>query len=359
MEATGHAWLRDWWRLLQANAASHGAERLSTLPVLFLSGTAADAAAFRADLPAAVRQSLYDSFGGAPPPPGVPSIVHAGPNDLSQMDAMTATRSSAMRVAVIPPDAEVAAAVLVRELTANTPSQELMPLLIRGWPAGTGASLAAELEMERRQYVPPAFANWADVRPQPTALVLAGRATEHLLSELPAVRRGLKAWRTRMPVLLNSVSSWAWLTDGLGLLIVDTSFDETLNPALAGTGVQSVLRTIVMDVTRRYDVVIVLDDASAARLASLNFPRDGGWWLAILPDDCQPPAPVAVAASGWNRPQGGNTLGSRLTPGFKLPPAAASLLHPAKPMHHEDRVAVEQELMNWRRRAAVGLTRSY
>jgi hypothetical protein len=68
----------------------------------------------------------------------------------------------------------------------------------------------------------------------------------------------------------------------VSVLFVETSFDESLSPALYGSGLQGILRALVLDVRRTYDIVILTPSGDEQKFERLNHPRDQEWFKVIL-----------------------------------------------------------------------------
>lgn len=335
--------LAHWWRDVNTPPTKAGGARMRTL--ILVATAPSDVANLKADLPESVRRDLHELH-NMPPAPAFPSIVHGSFTAEPLLGAFFTvfTPSRLLRVAVVPEaDAYIAA------LFAAQAKDPL--LIVKGWPAGTGKALTAQLESARRLNIPLAFRQWCSVMPHPLALVLAGTATHHLA--LMAPRASLKYRHMTLQTVANVLHRWSYEMDGIAVLFVETSFDQALNPDLAGTGLQGVLRALVQDIRRPFDLVILCGDEDPAKFLLLNHPRHQSWYEVILPEDTEPISYAVAASSASKRPPLANTQ-HPLMKGFTLDPAQRAMVFGERPLYHEDTLAAEAHIALMRRRAAIG-----
>jgi hypothetical protein len=255
--------LAQWWRDLTTPPLEAGGALLRTLILIPTSPT--DVTNFKADLPAHVLSNLHEMY-NTPPAPAYPTIVF-GSFDAQIGSLFTLfAPSRLLRVAVVPETEEVDAALFAAH-------QKYPPLVVRGWPPGTGAAIAEQLETARRSNIPEAFLQWSSVKGRQTALVLAGTATHHLAEMLQRAKHGW--WTTSLSTFITALHSGEsrFRLQGKEVLFLWTSFDQALDPSLAGTGYQSALRSFVLDHPRTVDVVILCGDDDPAKFRKLNHPR--------------------------------------------------------------------------------------
>jgi hypothetical protein len=339
--------LVHWWRVVRTpRARDHVAVAGETLPTLILIATSADDVAnLKADLPAL-------EFWNAPPAPASPSIVYGAftLNDDSIGSLFTLwQKSKLLRVAVIGEQDATTAALFAGQL-----KDPLSVVIVKGWPAGSGQALTRRLENVRRSTIPTAFAAWCSLTPHASALVLCGEDTRHLALQVP--RACLKYRQMTLKTVANMMERWFWEMKDASVLFVETSFDESLSPALYGSGLQGVLRALVLDVRRTYDIVILTPSGDEQKFERLNHPRDQGWLTLILPSDCSASHTTVAASCAAQRPQSKTEHSFAQHPlmrDFRLGAQQKAMVY-QRPLFHEDKVALHAHMEKMRRRAAFG-----
>ena len=332
--------LLGWWRAVKTQSNT-------SLPLLVLLGNANDVANLKASLPLHIRQQLHE-FYDAPPAPGFPSLVYGS---FAQRDpSRSAARflslfrlSPQVRILVVPADEE--------DVLLNFMEHTSAPIVaVRGWSESAGSWLNEELERTRRSIVPPRFATFCSWMPSPCCIVLAGQRTHHLALMTPGA--SIKVEHMTLLTAADQLHRWQHAVREITLLVLETSFQESLDPSLYGTGLQGVLRSIVDDKKRTYQVVVLCGDGCVERFVKLNS-QEQGWYSVVLPTDCEP---HTVAASG----AAGAAAKSAYTQhpfmsGFALNGKQLEAVKGGPVLHHEDKLAVASYMDTLRRRAAVGL----
>jgi hypothetical protein len=341
--------LVQWWRLVRTPRAAAS----ETLPTLILIATSADDVAnLKADLPAFVRRDLHECW-NAPPAPAFPSIVHGAftLNDDSIGSLFTLwQKSKLLRVAVIGEQDATTAALFAGQL--KDPSSVVT---VKGWPAGSGQALTEQLETVRRSNIPTAFAAWCSVTPHSSALVLCGEETHHLALQVP--RACLKYRQMTLKTVASMMERWFWEMKDASVLYVETSFDESLSPALHGSGLQGVLRALVLDERRTYDIVLLTPSDDEPKFQRLNHPRDQGWYKVVFPSDCSatPPHTVAASSAAQRESKTEHSFAQHpLMRNFRLGAAQKAMVYGERPLFQEDKVALDAHMAQMRRRATVG-----
>ena len=321
------------------------------MPTLILITTSPDDVAnLKADLPPHILQQLHEFPTSSPPAPAYPSIVHgsfsAREDSIGAQFSLFAP-SRHMRVAVIPcGDAEIAA------LFAKDAKHPL--LIVTGWRAGTGKMLMDHIERARQSNIPEAFKRWCSVLPHPTALTLVGEATHYLATQIQ--RANMNYRHLTLRTIANVLHRfWEFEMSGAAVLYVETSFDEALNPALAGSGLQGLLRSLVQDHRRWFDVVILSGSPDVEKIKRLNYPRTFSNWLTvILPEDCDASSHVVAASSTTHRPLPAYAHHPFMA-GFALTPHQRTVVYGGeRELHEEDKVELRAHMEKMRKRAAVG-----
>ena len=336
--------LAHWWR--DVHAPPEAELRLKSL--ILLASSPSDVEYLKADLPAHVTRNLHELY-NSPPAPAFPSIVHGSftTEPLIGNFFTLFSGSRLLRAAIVPKsDADVAALFA---------AQSKDPVVIvDGWSADTGKALKAQLESARQSNIPPAFKMWCSVTPQPSALVLVGTATHHLALLAPRARLGYRQMTLR--TLANVLHRLHYELDGVAVLYLETSFDQALNPDLASTGLQGLLRALVTDWTRKFDVIVLCGDEDPARFRKLNNPRHQGWYEVVLPEQCEAQShTVAASGSAATRP----TSSAPTISGFALAmdPEQMKMVYGERRLFQEDVVAVRAHMEQMRRKAAFGRER--
>jgi hypothetical protein len=347
--------LVHWWRVVTtppraSYPVGHAAE---VLPTLILVNTSPDDVNnLKADLPEFARRGLHELW-NSPPAPAFPSIIHGasftlGDDSIGSMFTLFG-KSRLLRVAVIGEEDATTAALFAGQL--KDPSSVI---IVRGWPPGSGAALTAQLETARRMTIPAAFVEWCSVTPHGSALVLCGEETHHLALQVPRARLNYR--HMTLKTVANMMHRWFWEMQDASVLFVETSFDEALSPALHGTGLQGLLRSLVLDERRTYDIVILTSSDDAPKFLRLNHPRDQDWYKVVLPSDCSaaPPHTVAASSAAHREPMAEHGFAQHpLMRDFKLGVAQKAAVY-GPSLFHEDRVALDAYMAQMHRRAAVG-----
>jgi hypothetical protein len=334
---------RDWWRLLMTPAGGVPGPIIPTL--VLVQQTAADVENLKADLPAHIRKDLHEFF-NSPPSPAYASIVFGrfsmGDDSVGRFFSLFA-RSRVMRVVVVPEEDEQVAALFAAQ------SKDPM-IVVRGWPPQTGRALTSQLETARRSNIPRLFVDWCRFSPQPTCLVLAGLATHHLAMMVPGA--SVNAEHMTLRTVANNLHRWHFAMAGVKVLFVESSFDESLNPNLAGTGLQGILRhALVEQESRTYAVVVLVGDKDVAKFRRLNFPHGTGWFSVILPEDCDSTHTVAASSATQRAPV---YKQHPLMAGFMLRDSQKAAVYGERPLFHEEKVALDAHMNDIRRRARIG-----
>ena len=331
--------LLSWWRTVTSQ--SH-----ASLPLLVLLGNANDVANLKASLPLHVRQQLHEFYDG-PPAPGFPSLVYGS---FAQRDpSRSAARflslfrfSPQVRILVVPADEEDVLLNFVEHTSAPM-------VVVRSWSESAGSWLNEELERTRRSVLPPRLIEFCRWLPSQYCLVLAGQATHHLALMVPGA--SIKVEHMTLRTAAGQLHRWEHLMRGVTFLAIETSFQESLDPSLYGTGLQGVLRHIVEDKKRTFQVVVLCGDGCVERFAKLNF-KDQNWYSFILPSDCEPHTVAAsgAAAAAVKSPYEQHPFMS----GFALNGKQLEAVKGGPHLFHEDKLALASYMDTLRRRAAVG-----
>jgi hypothetical protein len=214
---------------------------------------------------------------------------------------------------------------------------------------------SGQLETVRRSRIPDAFAAWCSVTPHASALVLCGEETHHLALQVPRAR--LKYRQMTLKTVANMMERWFWEMKDASVLFVETSFDESLSPALYGSGLQGVLRALVLDERRTYDIVILTPSGDEQKFERLNHPRDQGWLTLILPSDCCASHTTVAASCAAQRPQSKTEHRFAKHPlmrNFRLGAQQKAMVYGERPLFQEDKVLLMEHMEQMRRRAAFG-----
>ena len=342
--------LLTWWRLVHSPAVD-GRQSPIIPTLVLLQENSTDVDNLKQSLPAQVCSQLHE-FVDTAPAPGFPSLVYGSfmqldPNCSVARFFSLFTTSRQVRIVVVPADEQ--------DVVASFAAQMAAPIVaVRGWPDTAGAALNQQLETSRRCVVPPRFAAFCSLEPNPACLVLAGLASHHLALGVPGAN--IRLVHMTLKSAAAELHRWEYATRDVSLLVLESSFVESLDPSMYSTGLQGVLRRIVEDPKRRYQVVVLCGDGCVPRFKKLNCSRDQGWYSVVLPEDCEH---RTVAASGTGAATKSPALAQHpLMKGFQLSPSQMRAVHGGPKLHHEDRVALERHMQDMRRRAAVGLTRS-
>ena len=342
--------LLTWWRLVVHPAVDGRASPIIPTLVL-LQENSTDVDNLKQSLPAPVRDQLHEFFDTAPAP-GFPSLVYGSfmqldPNrSVARFFSLFST-SRQVRIVVVP--------AVEQDVVASFAAQMAAPIVVvRGWPDTAGAALNEQLETSRRCVVPPRFAAFCSLEPNPACLVLAGLGTHHLALGVPGAN--IRLVHMTLKSAAAELHRWDFAMRGVKLLVLETAFTESLDPSLYRTALQGVLRSIIEDPKRTYQVVCLCGDGCVQRFKKLNCSRDQGWYNVVLPEDCEH---RTVAASGAGAATKSPALAQHpLMKGFTLSPSQSQAVHGGPKLHHEDRVALDRHMQDMRRRAAVGLTHS-
>jgi hypothetical protein len=339
---------RDWWRLLLTPAGGLPGPIIPTL--ILIQQSPENVENLKADLPAHIRKDLHE-FYNSPPAPAYASIVHGrfamGGESVGRLFSLF-SKSRIMRVVVVPLEDEQVAALFAAQ------SKDAI-IVVKGWPAGTGPALTAQLEMTRRSNIPQQFVDWCRYSPRPMCLVLAGLATHHLAMMVP--RASVKFEHMTLRSVANELHRWHYAMAGVQVLFVETSFDESLNPDLANTGLQGLLRYgLVKQEGRRFDIIVLVCDADVAKFRRLNHPRGSDWYSVIFPEDCDTTHTVSASGSATQRePMAEHSFAQHpLMRDFKLGAAQKAAVYGERTLFQEDRVALDEHMAQMHRRAALG-----
>ena len=336
-----------WWRLVHSPAVD-GRQSPIIPTLVLLQENSTDVDNLKQSLPAQVCSQLHE-FVDTAPAPGFPSLVYGSfmqldPNCSVARFFSLFTTSRQVRIVVVP--------AAEQDVVASFAAQMAAPIVaVRGWPDTAGAALNEQLETARRSVVPPRFAAFCSLEPNPACLVLAGCATHYLALMVPGANIRLVHMTLRSAAA--ELHRWDFAMRGVKLLVLETAFSESLDPSLYRTALQGVLRCIIEDPKRTYQVVCICGDGCVPRFKKLNYSRDQGWYNVVLPEDCDHRTVAASAAT-----ESPALAQHPLMKGFQLSPSQMRAVHGGPKLHHEDRVALERHMQNLRRRAAVGLTHS-
>ena len=332
--------LLAWWRAVHSQ--SH-----TSIPLLALLGNTNDVASLKASLPLHIRQQIHE-FDDAAPAPGLPSIVYGS---FAQRDPGRSVgrffslfrADRVVRVLVLPQAEEDILLSYAAQTSASI-------VAVRGWSESAGTWLNEELERTRRSVVPPRFATFCTWLPSPCCIVLAGERTHHLAMKVPGAN--VKMDHMTLRTAANQLHRWEHAMHGVTLLVLESSYQESLDPSLYGSGLQGVLRSIVDDKKRTYQVCVLCGDGCVERFVKLNS-QDQGWFSTILPTDCEP---HTVAASGAAGAAAKSAYTQHpLLSGFALNGKQLEAVKGGPQLFHEDKLALAKYMDTLRRRAAVGL----
>ena len=340
--------LLTWWRLIHSPAVD-GRQSPIIPTLVLLQENSTDVDNLKQSLPAHVREQLHVFFDTAPAP-GFPSLVYGSfmhPHRSVARFFSLFTTSRQVRIVVVP--------AAEQDVVASFAAQMAAPIVaVRGWPETAGAALNQQLETSRRCVVPPRFAAFCSLEPNPACLVLAGLGTHHLALGVPGAN--IRLVHMTLKSAAAELHRWDFAMRGVKLLVLESAFTESLDPSLYRTALQGVLRSIIEDPNRTYQVVCICGDGCVPRFKKLNYSRDQGWYNVVLPEDCDH---RTVAASSAGAATESPALAQHpLMKGFKLSPSQSQAVHGGPKLHHEDRVALDRHMRDLRRRAAVGLTHS-
>ena len=148
--------------------------------------------------------------------------------------------------------------------------------------------------------------------------------------------------------LPGQIARWQFFTRDLSLLIIDSSVSESIDTRLYLTGFQGVLRAIIDDPARLFNVIVLVGDGDVDHLRKLgnNVGRSNGWYAFVLPEDVLPTTVAASAGRAAQHMRNPNTI--------EAPKGALELLNSIRPLNEQQRAEQNEYEAMLHRRFALG-----
>ena len=332
--------LVTWWLSVRSRAHS------PVLIIVCLNDPAVDFQFFRDDLPANMKESLFVANGAdghfKTPIPGANCVWFASftkdvNTSLAAAFALWSFVSSSMRVVFVP--AVSADGVNQLEVAQAFASQQnkrpsgTKVTVTQGWPAGGIETLNTAInDYALEAQLPLVIRGVNSLRPcdRYRCVVLAGLATHALWNRVFGAHTG-RVEHLTMRNLPAQIARWEFFTRDLSLLIIDSSVSESIDTRLYSTGYQGVLRAIVDDPKRLFNVVVLVGDGDVAHFRKLGdtVGRSNGWYCFVVPEDVMPTTVAASAGRAAQQMHNPNRI--------EAPKGALAVLNSIRPLNEQQR----------------------